>query len=223
MPMTREEFVAVLAPAQLGFIIESIQLGLADYTNPLNYSATAKIAHTPSVRAQIRNAHIVYRAKELLNGQDGVGIVPRTSGQRLLFYVAENIRLSFKKLNTNLRSQNYPTKQAIAFNAQQWPSDLDYAAQPTKPEQLPLWSQDIVPQLTNLIGGYVYNQAETSFIAYVVCPDGERNVWDWPLTTHDIIELAHAENIAETEAVTKIRSRPIRIRPGASNTRKKSG
>ena len=59
MAMTRDEFARLLTPTQLKFIWDSIQGGLASYSSSENYSAEARLDHTASIRAAIRNGHIV--------------------------------------------------------------------------------------------------------------------------------------------------------------------
>lgn len=219
--MTRDEFAESLSPLQLKVFYDGIRLGLADYADPHNYSDFARLAHTKSIRAQNRNGHMVYRVKRLALEHLESGIVPKMVNHRLLFYVGR-VRVSLKGLNQEHRHSNYPTSQALAFDAQLWPSDvLEALVEAADARQVPLWPSDAeaVRQATNIVAGYVADdETETSFQVVVICPDGAGNAWEWTLTPADIEELVTASRPAETTAATKIRKRrlPIKIRPGVA-------
>src|SRR5258708_25828339 len=124
MAMRREEFAAFVKPPQLQFISDCIRKGLSDYADSTNYSPFARLAHTTSLKSHIRNGHIVFRAEQAAHERPELRIRSVTRRNRRLFYINEKGRLSFKKLNKNLRHSNYPTPQALAFDAQLWPRDL---------------------------------------------------------------------------------------------------
>ncbi len=210
---TLEDFARSLKAPQLQFIREIILAGLSEYADPQHYSAYARLVHTytPSVRAQIRNSHIVYAAYRRAMEQPELGIQAVMRGNRRLFYINGVARLSFKKLDANLRHRNYPTRQALAFDAQLWPDNMvTRSVDGIAPQTL--WSEAILPDMTNVVGGYLANAAETSFEIYVICPDGAGNAWEWPLTSADITELIAAEDAAKTNAAKKIAKRRLRLR-----------
>lgn len=219
MAMTREMFAGFVKPPQLQAVRNIIYQGLDDYADPANYSAFARLSHTPSIRAQIRNGHIVYRAEQMERKHPELGIRSVVKGKRRLFYINELARVSFKKLSRNRRHSNYPTHQALAFDAQTWPYDsgADVAGMGAIP--VPLWSADALPpRATNLVAGYVANDAETDFDICIICPDGLGNAWEWQLNAADIIEIAAAGDPAATAAAAKIRRRrlPIKMRSEAA-------
>src|SRR5690242_6277219 len=74
MVMTRDEFIAILTPDRARWVYETVQGGLADYANPENYSAAARLDHTKSIRAAIRNGHMIGRGKRALVANPGLGI-----------------------------------------------------------------------------------------------------------------------------------------------------
>ena len=223
MAMTRDEFARLLSPKQLKFVWDNIQSGLASYASSENYSDEARLDHTPSVRAAIRNAHIVGCAKRMLLEQPDLGIRLSTKGNRVLFYFNEKARLSFKKLDENRRPRNYPTHQALAFNAQFWPLDLACPAEGSQTDAGQLWPLSVVPTMTNVVGGYVPNRAETEFEVVIVCPDGEGNAWEWSLNGAEIVELITMPDPAASVAASKIMKRRVHIRPGAIRKRGNDG
>jgi hypothetical protein len=222
MAMTRDEFARLLSPMQLKFVWDNIQNGLASYACSENYSAEARLDHTPSVRAAIRNAHIVGCAKRMLLEQPDLGIRLSTKGNRVLFYFNEKARLSFKKLDENRRPRNYPTHQALAFNAQLWPVNA-CTAEGLQADAGQLWPSSMVPLMTNVVGGYVPNRAETEFEVVIVCPDGEGNAWEWSLNGAEIVELITIPDPATSVAANKITKRRVQIRPGAIRKRGNDG
>jgi hypothetical protein len=208
MPMSRDEFARFISPAQLQFVLAVQDQGLADYDDDRNYGPGARIAHDKRVRAQNRNAHIVHRAKMMAWEHPELGIRHELKRNRQLFYIHERARLSFKKIDENLRHSNYPTQQALNFDAQKWPGEAD-----TSDSERSLWADVAAPPLaTNLVGGYLLNETETGHSIYIVCPDGDESAWSWPLTRADIIELMAAENPAATAAAEKIQKRPLPMR-----------
>ena len=223
MAMTRDEFARLLTSTQLKFIWDSIQGGLASYSSSENYSAEARLDHTASIRAAIRNGHIVGCAKRMLLEQAGIGIRLSTKGNRVLFYFNEKARLSFKKLDENRRHRNYPTRQALAFDAQLWPVDLALSTEEPYAGSGQLWPLSMVPLMTNVVGGYVPNRAETDFEVVIICPDGEGNAWEWSLNGAEIIELITMPDPSTSVAANKITRRRVQIRPGVIRKRGNDG
>ena len=223
MAMKRDEFARLLTPTQLQFIWDSIQGGLASYSSSENYSAEARLDHTASIRAAIRNGHIVGCAKRMLLEQPNIGIRLSTKGNRVLFYFNEKARLSFKKLDENRRHRNYPTRQALAFDAQLWPIDLALSIEGSYAGNGQLWPLSMVPLMTNVVGGYVPNRAETDFEVVIICPDGEGNAWEWSLNGAEIIELIRMPDPSTSVAANRITKRRVQIRPGVIRKRGNDG
>jgi|GEM_PF-6741563 len=214
MVMTREEFIALLTPRQISFFSSAIRGGLAVYANPNNYSPEALRDHSKSVRAQVRNAHIVSEARRLIAAEPDLGIQERKIHLRTLFQVSSQAFVSFKRLDEALRGHNYQTYQAKQFNRQLWPADAqtiksggngagDVLLRPS------LWTRSVLPDMINVWAGYRPDSTETRFDYYIVCPDGEANAWEWQLSEADIAELTAASRPGETEAAKKIRRRVI--------------
>jgi hypothetical protein len=205
--MTREEFIRFTKPEQLKYLLDALDAGVADYDSVQNYGPGARIAHHKSVRAQIRNAHILHRAKTMAWERPELGIRYEMVRNRPLFWMSERGRVSFKVVDKNLRHHNYPTQQALAFDAQRWPPDTDIA------ESAALWFPDALPPpATNLVAGYLMNDTETAHTVYLICPDGAGYAWYWPLTRADIVELMQAADRAATAAAEKIQRRPLPLR-----------
>jgi hypothetical protein len=219
MAMSREEFIALLSPAQLAFFSSAIKGGLALYADPNNYSPRALIDHSKAVRAQIRNTHIVNEARRLIAADPTLSIIEREIRRRVLFLVNARAYVSFKRLDDALRGHNYPTAQARRFNRQLWPTteglevaDNGDAAGNTllRPS---LWAPSVLPDMINIWAGYKPDRTETQFGYYIVCPDGDTNAWEWPLSESDIAELSATTRPSETDAAKKARRR-VNVRPG---------
>lgn len=227
MVMTREEFIATLTPDRARWVYETVQGGLADYANPENYSAAARLDHTKSIRATIRNGHMIGRGKRALVANPGLGIRHVRKGGRDLFYLADKARIALKLLDRNLRHHNYPTRQAGLFDGQRWPDDAAEVAAETALQQaddgsanapiqaMSLWPQDLVPEMTNVVAGYVANAAETDFEVYIICPDGAGNAWTLKLTGAEIIEFITAPAAAAAKAAKRVQRRRVQLRPDA--------
>lgn len=148
-----ETFLNIVTSEQRQFIANCINCGLADYNNPQFYSEEARRAHTPSTRAAIRNCHIIHHAKHALLERSDIRI--KEKGNRVLFIIADKVCISFKKFDKNLRTRNYPTQQALAFEGQR----LDI---------------ELPDKVTNVFAGYLPNQAETEFELFIACPLRQR-------------------------------------------------
>lgn len=227
MVMSRDEFVSLLTPAQLRFFSSAIAGGLALYADPSNYSPKALRDHNPAIRAQIRQGHIISEARRLIGTDPAIGIAERHIRHRLLFLVSSRAYVSFKRLDNALRGHNYPTTQARMFNSQRWPRGKESAfgdeigvAGDTilRPS---LWLPSVLPDMINVWAGYSPDKTETQFGFYIVCPDGELNAWEWPLTGTDIDELTRTSRPSETAAATKARRR-ANPRPGAAKKKQAS-
>lgn len=218
--MTRDQFASFVSAAQLKLLYDGIRLGLADYADPANYSSFARLSHTTSIRAQIRNGHMVYRVDRMAQEYPELGIVAKMVNHRRLFYIGQRARVSLKMLNQDHRHSNYPTNQAVAFDTQLWPREmLDALDDEPTVRQINLWppDTDVMIPITNVVAGYVLDdELEATFRVLIICPDGAGNAWEWELTSADIEELVVASKPAETAAATKIRKRrlPIKVRAG---------
>ena len=220
MAMSRDEFIALLTPAQLRFFSSAIRGGLALYADPHNYNAKALIDHSRAVRAQIRNAHIIGEARRLIAANPELAVIERPIRRRVLFLVSSRAYVSFKRLDSGLRGRNYPTITAMRFNRQLWPgvsglatADDDDAGDDVmlRPS---LWHPGMLPDMINIWAGYRPDRSETQFDYYIVCPDGDTNAWEWQLSDADIVELASTSQPSETDAAKKVRRR-VNVRPGA--------
>ena len=231
MVMTREDFIAILTPDRARWVYETVQGGLADYANPENYSAAARLDHTKSIRAAIRNGHMIGRGKRALVANPGLGIRHVRKGGRDLFYLADKARIALKLLDRNLRHHNYPTQQAGLFDGQRWPDDAaevmaeaaseiarqtgDEGSASAPFQAMSLWPSDVVLEMTNVVAGYVANAAETDFEVHIICPDGAGNAWTLKLTGAEIIEFITAPAAAAAKAAKRVQRRRVQLRPGA--------
>jgi hypothetical protein len=205
MFVSQEEFKKFLTQEQKKFILECIHGGLADYNNPAYYGNEARRDHTPSVRAQIRNCHIVAHAFRALIDRPDIRVINKRG--RILFIFSDKSLVSIKKFDARLRTANAPTQQALAFKGQQ-PLDLDM---PTP--------------LINIFTGYTYDAVETNYEVYITCPDDEKNHWVWKISGAEITEFfsnstVNADDIGTVHFVPK---RRVRIRPDAQRKAKETG
>lgn len=158
MVKSRRDFLVQFTPEVKAFFWEPIVGGLGDYENLEFYSLDARRDHTPSVRAAIRNAHIIGRAKRMLIETPQVRMSNHRG--RVMFIVNDLFRVSFKKLDRNLRSRYTPTKTATAFMTQTLPNF------------------EMPAELTNLVAGYQFsNELESDFEVFIACPADDGNEW----------------------------------------------
>lgn len=223
MVMTREQVVELLGPARLKFIKDAILGGLAMYADPTNYGAAARLDHTPSVRAALRNCHILGVANRMLMEQSELGVRVVKKRNRVLFYIKEQVRLSFKMLDENMRHHNATTRQSLAFDAQLWPRE-ELSEVQGGPLAQSLWSSDMMLPVTNVVGGYsALDQVEAQFKVSVICPIGKHNAWELTLTDQEMEELITESEPAKTAAIIKIQERRIRPRPGVIKNQDQDG
>ncbi len=160
--MTEAQFLSSCPVEILLNCRDAVQRGFSDYA--ARYSHVADI-HDNRTVASIIHCHIVEAAKSIACGPD---LVFRYLAQRNLFILKNSVIIVFKKLDENLRSQNYPTRSATNFNAQ---------------EEL----EGIPANLPRIEVGYVPDSVGASIAGiYVVCRQG--NQIDWSIDLHDDIE-----------------------------------
>lgn len=94
------------------------------------------------------------------------------------YYVTDgtlSATLRFKKLDTNMRSNNIPTEQACLFNHQDYQGELPN-----------------MPPIASLTLGYILDPTRTSAASvYVTMPDGNRNIWTWQLNDDSSEQIPH--------------------------------
>jgi hypothetical protein len=199
---TKEEMEAFLTPPRLEWIHRSIRDGLADYEDPTLYSAKARVAHTPSVSSMIRNCHIVHRANMADLEELQVKVLIRRG--RVLFRIADQVDVWFKKLDRNLRPRFVPTEQARAFVEQ----------------RMPMWpEEELPPVITNTVAGYLPDAAEQEVRAYITAPFGNGNAWVIRLPGAVVIDMFATEtqlSMEDMPARQPVDNNPkrIQIRPG---------
>ncbi|HKP54463.1 MAG TPA: hypothetical protein VJ183_17645 [Chloroflexia bacterium] len=192
----RDEIEQFLTPERRAFLLDCIRAGLADYANDSNYSTGARVIHHPSLRAHIRNAHIVDRANKWIAERPDLNIKVKKVRGRYFFVIADRLWVSFKKLDMNRKARGIPTRQAVGFMGQQ-----------------PLWPVEDIPATTNVFAGYIAYDAETSFELWLTCPDGRRNTWELKLSGAEIIDLFPAKTSEATNVqVDELTARRVRIR-----------
>jgi hypothetical protein len=213
MAITRDEFVALMSPQVMQFLHETIHGSITDYDDPTYYSPTARRDHTKSVRAAIRNCHMIGRAKRALIDAPNLHIRHKRRGNRDYFILADRVRIFYKKLNQNKRPSNYPTEQAMKLLEQKWPPQEPAESPSSEVEAQPLWDMQAIPIMDNVIAGYVANASETAFSLHVICPAGPENDWELDLDETDIqniIELAAtAPDAVAEEVAKKVRKRRV--------------
>jgi len=196
MTMTKDEFLHLLTPERRAFMLDCVRGGWADYEDSNNYGAAARRDHSQSVRAQCRNSHIVARALRGIVEHPEIGIQVSQRGQRVLFIVGDQARVSFKKLDRRLRPRNYPTRQARAFLGQRLP-----------------WANEPA-EITNLLVGYRPNAAETEFEVFATCPQDADNEWQMKLSRTEAVDFFDATSAARIEdaLIARVSRKRVRIR-----------
>lgn len=203
MVMTEEEFLGFLTPERKQFMLGCVKGGLSDYSNPAYYGAAARVDHTASVISAIRNCHIVARARRASVDFPDVKITEKRG--RVLFTIADTVRVAFKKLDGRHRPSNIPTGQTLAFLGQRL----------SPQDSLP--GLEAVPQLTNVVAGYAQDPADMSFQVHVTCPIDGANYWEMNMSGAEVYDFfgasaaPHAADAAPTNAVIKRRHARLRI------------
>lgn len=186
---------------EMELIWQCVSGGLQDYNDPVLYSPAAKRDHTASVRAAIRNAHIVGRAKRAaVASPDYIRIRQRRN--RTTFVVNDRTEVWFKKLKHNGEPSFRPSDQARAYVTPQ-------PAQTALPLALP-------PEIVRIIAGYRLNSTATDFAIVVSRPIGNGVYADVELTAREVVQLfvEPAPAPAVAEVVEQVRRR-VKIRRGA--------
>ncbi len=205
--ISKEEFQLMLTPERKKFILEAIRGGVEDYNNPAFYGAEARLDHIPRVRANLRNCHIVGRARRALTGRTDMRVINKRG--RVLFIIADTCQVSFKKLDARLHSSNVPTQQSLAFNGQTFDTP-------------PLFGHDMPLALTNLIAGYRYlnRDSESDYEIYITCPCDQDNYWVWKLSGAEISDFLTYTIEADTIGTIQLTPRKRRIQIRADANRK---
>lgn len=209
MTMSNEDILAVVTPERRAMIWQWISEGFRDYYDDDYYSPAARRDHSKSARAMNINSHIVGRARRGI--VDMLGMRVSIRGGRVLIVIEDKLRLSFKKLNRNLRSRNYPTKQALAFVGQRLAVNNEDMVPEIGPVQGVLLTE-LPPEMTNLIAGYRPNELETACEVFIVRPSADGNKMQMRLVE---AEMAETLTATETEPVATAISGLITIRPEA--------
>jgi hypothetical protein len=161
--MTEAQFLSLCPTETLHNCRDAVQRGFSGYA--AKYSHVADV-HDNRTVATIIHCHIVDEAKSTVCGAD---VEFQFLGQRNLFILRGSVIIVFKKLDENLQSQNYQTRAARSFNAQE---DL----------------KGIPSTLPRVEVGYVPDSVGSSIAGiYVVCRNG--NQIDWSIDLNDDIEL----------------------------------
>ena len=111
----------------------------------------------------------LYYAKAVFTDPTEAKLIPKRGRYQLL--LKDKLLFKMKKLNRNLRPSNIPTKTVVNFNEQMKPTE--YNTQ--------LRFANMPDDITHLITGYKEDSLRTGMSAFIICPDGNRNYWVWPL------------------------------------------
>ncbi|MCK5608768.1 hypothetical protein KAR91_43220 [Candidatus Pacearchaeota archaeon] len=163
--MTRAEAEEVIG-SHVGQIGDCIRYGWgANQQMAMKDPDTCK-AFGVRTRACMVHDLIVEKAKAIFRGAAGVMTYMEEGIFTVDFY--GKLRLRFKKLNTDLRPHNIPTKQQQMFGQQTL----------------------FGPESTKVTAGYVLDRTELSIAAmHIVCWDNNEKLWNWPLPVVKAIAL----------------------------------
>lgn len=160
--MTEAEFISFCPAEVINSCRDAVQIGFSEYA--IQYGHVA-FNHDNRTIANIIHCHIVEAAKVQVCGPD---VEFRFLAHRNIFILRNRVILVFKKLDENLHSQNYQTRSAKNFNAQ---------------EEL----EGIPVNLPRVEIGYVQDSIGATIVGiYAVCRQG--NNVDWSINLHDDIE-----------------------------------
>ena len=194
-PMERTQFRQFFNAEREEFVLTSLREGIEIYLDSANYSPAARRDHSERTAAACTNDHVVKCARRLVLENPDVRHVRR--GGRDFFILGERVRLSFKKLDDDLRPRNNPTRQSNDFLSQE------------------LWDDGDAPErLTNIVAGYRLDDTATSAKFYITCPLAHRNLWELQIGGDDSARLLPDERgTPPSDAPSR-----VRIRPGVVET-----
>lgn len=122
------------------------------------YPPEVRIEHDRRAQASCIYCHMANEADRRLNGRGGV--VPLEHRNLKLWAIEDVVTIRFKKMDEDGRTRNYPTKQAIDYDA-----------------QLPLPGLPLPP--VNLVVGYLLDPTETEIERIQVARPMGRKMMDW--------------------------------------------
>lgn len=174
MFISQFEAEAILEPYRL-MIWESITSAWVDYE--LHYEHVRHL-HTSRTRANIIHDHIVFNARKIFDGIEGICL--HDINGLFLVEIQEKVLLRFKKLDEEKRCHNIQTQQTVDFFGQM---ELPY----------------MPPHAIRLIAGYELNSLQTEIKAIsITCPNGSNNAWYFEVES-PVIESAEIVDFPTVE------------------------
>ena len=110
--MGREEFQAYFGEDLRDWAVSATQGGIADSRR---YPPELRRVWTESLKAHVRSDHINFHAERLIADTPGIGVVPRSVGNKRFYLVGDRALATFKKLDDELLPRGILTRQARAF------------------------------------------------------------------------------------------------------------
>ena len=157
MHFSKSDAISILEPLYPDFL-ECIELGFKAY---LTHYKSFSHLHKRRTKASIVNDHIIDFAKICFEDKNNIQIIEPKG--LFLVEVEGKILVRFKKLNSDLQSCNFQTKQQIDFKKQ-------------------LHIPGIPPALPRLDAGYIPNKLWTDLDGmYITFPFGNQIPWNIPL------------------------------------------
>lgn len=132
-------------------------------------SDKGRASSSSRTKSSFINDQMLHYAKAVFTDPTEAKLIPKHGRYQLL--LKDKLLFKMKKLNRNLRPSNIPTKTVINFNAQMMPPE----------HNTQLRFANMPDDITHLITGYKEDSLKTGMSAFIICPDGNRNHWVWPL------------------------------------------
>jgi len=196
-----DEARSVIPPEVAGAIVTSSQLAFQDWFSQV--SDHSKTVSSSSTKSSFINDHMVHHARTLLKDHPDVRFIPRNGRYHMLVILPkQTVEIKLKKLNRNRRPSNIPTDTVFKYNYQ-------------IPLPLPLQLEfpEVLSPITNLVAGYQANRLKTGVEAvYIVCPEGERNRWEWRIDFEPLPAPTELSKPVEDKPLSKKRIVPKRNR-----------
>jgi len=167
MLISRDEAQKIITPDIAGGLACCSGKAFDDWFKEVSDKGRARC--TAITKSAFINDHMVSYALEIFRDNKDVKVI-RVHGRYQLI-IKDTVIFKMKKLNSNFMPSNVPTKTVICYNAQKQPPSFG-----SQLELMPM-SDDI----THLINGYTENSLKTKMQPFIVCPNGKKAFWAWPI------------------------------------------
>ena len=169
MLISLEEAKKIITPELASGLAYCSASAFKDWFTEVSDKARANC--TPSVKAYFINDQMISYAKQIFPPDNplGVRIIKVHNREQLL--VKDKIIIKMKKFNRNMKTANILTDTVFCFDGQLKPPPLN--------SQLSMFP--VEDDIAHLMNGYQEDSLRIGMKPFIICPNGKRNYWIWPL------------------------------------------